>query len=183
MQQASKIAVNNLITYWRVVLTKQWKLTHPFRATEWKYEPGYILWDVERLRDLFSKESLLFFSGLPYFRDWTRLSDLLTWRRSTSSPQGDKHSHIRKAFASCGVASTLKSFGLDVGDRKLPNGATIFLYSRGREMALGATVSHTCAPTYILSTSSTACAAATLAEAHKEKKPMRCSAIAWTSAL
>ena len=75
---------------------------------------------------------------------------------------------ILKALASCGVASALEPAGHDVGDGKPPDGATI-LSTRTDERLRGTTVSHTCAPTYITSTAIPH-AAATLAEAHKERK-------------
>ena len=58
------------------------------------------------------------------------------------------NARIKRALADAGIATTLEPVGLDVANGKRPDGLTILSFTRGREMAWDATISHTCAPTY-----------------------------------
>ena len=80
------------------------------------------------------------------------------------------NARIKRALVDAGVASTLEPIGLDTANGKRLDGSTILPFARGKEMAWDATISHTCAPSYMSIASTSARAVASRAEANKDKK-------------
>lgn len=80
---------------------------------------------------------------------------------------------IRAGLATAGCVTVLEPTGLMRSDGKRPDGVTVLPYERGLPLAWDATITHTCAQSYLQSTAINAGAAAATAEARKESKYAR----------
>lgn len=73
-------------------------------------------------------------------------------------------------MAAAGCVTVLEPTGLSHSDGKQRDGVTVLPYERGLPLAWDATITHTCAQSYVQATAVRAEAAAAATEKHKESK-------------
>ena len=80
------------------------------------------------------------------------------------------NTRIRAVLAAASCATLLEPTGLSRSDGKRPEGVTVLPYERGLPLAWDATITYTCAQSYVQVTAVHAGAAAAAAEKHKKSK-------------